>query len=166
MSSEFRLLRIDRRRFELRGSDASVAATIDFVGRNRAMIETGEENFSLVRSGFLTPLLILRDDAANGRLIARGSCSGAYRMLDGGLSWKALSFWHGSYGWTSASGSSLVRYVPVSPWKSGDAVVTVEQEISDELRVLAIGAFLLKLTRDDDSAVLAITAAAAATSMV
>ena len=67
---------------------------------------------------------------------------------------------------TSADGTSVVRYVPVSPWKIGDAVVTLEQEISDELRVLAIGAFLLKLTRDDVSAVLAITATAAAISTV
>lgn len=166
MSSEYRLLRIDRRRFELRGPDASVAATIDFVGCNRAMIETREEHFLLLRSGFLTPSLILRDDAANGRLIAPGTCSGGYRLLDSGLSWKALSFWRGAYGWTSADGTSVVRYVPVSPWKIGDAVVTVEQEISDELRVLAIGAFLLKLTRDDVSAVVAISAAAAAASTV
>src|SRR5213593_3056017 len=86
MSNEYRLLRIDRRRFELRGSDASVAATIDFVGCNRAMIETRKEHFLLLRSGFLTPSLILRDDAANGCLIAPGTCSGGYRLLDSGLS--------------------------------------------------------------------------------
>jgi hypothetical protein len=87
-------------------------------------------------------------------------------LLDSGLSWKALSFWRGDYGWTSADGTSAVRYIPVSPWNTGDAVVTVEQQISNELRVLTIGAFLLKLTRDDVAAVLAISAAAAATSMV
>ena len=86
-------------------------------------------------------------------------------MLDSGLSWKALSFWRGAYGWTSADGTSVVRYVPVSPWNTGDAVLTVEQQISDELRLIAIGAFLLKLTRDDVSVVLAVTAAATAISM-
>lgn len=130
------------------------------------MIETREERFSLVRSGLLTPLLILRDDSANGRLIARSSCSGAYRMQDGRLLWKALSFRRGTYGWTTADGTSVIQYVPASPWSSGDAIVTVEHEIADELRLLAIGAFLLKLTREDVSVVLAVTAAATAISTV
>jgi len=129
------------------------------------MIEAGKERFSLVRSGFLTPSLILRDESANGRLIARGSCSGAYRMQDGGLSWRALSFRRGTYGWTTSGGSAVIRYAPLSPWNSSDAIVTVEQEIADELRLIAIGAFLLKLTRDDVSVVLAVTAAATAISM-
>ncbi len=80
--------------------------------------------------------------------MAKTSPSGIYELEDK-LQWKPLSLWHGVYGWTFRDGSVAVRFVPAASENSKQFLITVERPISDEIRVIAIGAYLLTLTGTD-----------------
>lgn len=121
------------RTLQIRDSQSALAASIAFDGDDHAVIQAGEQRFSIGRESVL----------------AQTSSSGIYASDDQKLEWKPLSMWHGVYGWTSADGSVAVRFVPLAQEDTREYLITVERPIEDELRVVATGAYLLKMAGTD-----------------
>jgi len=129
---QYRLSLVDPHSFQLRDSLGDVLATITLDRDDRAAIHTTAGRFSVSRAA----------------VMAKTSPSGIYELEDK-LQWKPLSLWHGVYGWTFRDGSVAVRFVPAASENSKQFLITVERPISDEIRVIAIGAYLLTLTGTD-----------------
>jgi len=129
------------RRSEIRDSKEHIVASVSHANQSRVVIRATGERFSVARSG--------NQIKENGETpIARASFSGVYDLLgqDATLQWKPLSFWHGVFGWSHADGTVVMRYVPAG---CGKYLVIVEQPAFNELRLVALGAYFLKLTGTD-----------------
>jgi hypothetical protein len=144
---QYRLCQTDRRTFQLLDSRSDLATSVAFDRDDHAVIQTGTERFSIGRAGLRSRLLTDQD----GAIVARASLSGIYHLVMSkpALQWNPLSLWHGVYGWTLIDGTIAVRYVPATSENIREYLITVEKPIENELRVVAMGAFLLKLAGTD-----------------
>jgi len=165
MTRIYRLVRLNRREFEIRGDHA--VAMIMFRRGTASTISTAVEWFDLVRSGWSAPSIIeQRRDEPSERVIARGSCSGRYVMTvdETKLRFGPLSIFGGTYGWSQQNGAAIVRYPPLS-WSMRDHSIEVDlPDDSNVVRLMSIGAYLLQLAYQESAAVTLIAAAGAAIS--
>ena len=140
---QYRLSQIDSRTSQLRDSHGDLLATIVLDREDRALIQTAGSRFTIGRAA----------------VMAHTSLSGIYELEDK-LQWKPISLWHGVYGWTLPDGGVAVRFVPAGKG-STHFLITVERPVGDEIRTIAIGAYLLKLIGTDFVAWSAVAAASA-----
>jgi hypothetical protein len=124
--------RLDLRTLQLRDFRQELVATILPDPEGGALIQTPSGRFAMARSLVMSHIKF----------------SGIYETENQKLQWRPLSLWHGVYGWTLAEGPVAIRFVP-SALESGQYLITVERPIANEIRLIGLGAYLLKLTGTD-----------------
>jgi hypothetical protein len=128
---QYRVSQIDPGTLHIRDSHDELVATIILDRDEGAIVQTTSGRFSLDRDA----------------IASHTTLSGIYEY-DDRLQWKPISLWHGVYGWTLRDGAVAVRFVPGSD-DNTQYLITVERPVRNELRLIAIGASLLKLTGTD-----------------
>jgi hypothetical protein len=124
--------RLDLRTLQLRDFRRELVATILPDPEGGAIVQTSSGRFAMARSLVMSHIKF----------------SGVYETENQKLQWRPLSLWHGVYGWTLAEGPVAIRFVP-SARESGQYLITVERPIANEIRLIGLGAYLLKLTGTD-----------------
>jgi hypothetical protein len=124
--------RLDLRTLQLRDFRRELIATVLPDPEGGAIVQTSSGRFAMARSLVMSHIKF----------------SGIYETENQKLQWRPLSLWHGVYGWTLSEGPVAIRFVP-SARESGQYLVTVERPIANEIRLIGLGAYLLKLTGTD-----------------
>ena len=124
--------RLDLRTLQLRDFRRELIATVLPDPEGGAIVQTSSGRFAMARSLVMSHIKF----------------SGIYETENQKLQWRPLSLWHGVYGWTLSEGPVAIRFVP-SARESGQYLITVERPIANEIRLIGLGAYLLKLTGTD-----------------
>ncbi len=124
--------RLDLRTLQIRDFRRELVATILPDPEGSAIVQTSNGRFAMARSLVMSHIKF----------------SGIYETENQKLQWRPLSLWHGVYGWTLTEGPVAIRFVP-SARESGQYLITVERLIANEIRLIGLGAYLLKLTGTD-----------------
>ena|ERR1700736_3401325 len=124
--------RLDLRSLQLRDFRREIIATVLPDPEGGAIVQTSSGRFAMARSLVMSHIKF----------------SGIYETENQKLQWRPLSLWHGVYGWTLSEGPVAIRFVP-SARESGQYLITVERPIANEIRLIGLGAYLLKLTGTD-----------------
>jgi len=128
---QYRVSQFDPRTLHIRDSRGELLATIVLDRNEGALVQTPTSRFSIDR----------------GAIMSHTTLSGIYEY-DDRLQWKPISLWHGVYAWTYPDGAVAVRFVPAGG-EATQYLITVERPVKNELRLIATGACLLKLTGTD-----------------
>jgi hypothetical protein len=124
--------RFDLHTLQVRDFRRELVATILPDPEGGAIVQTSSGRFAMARSLIMSHIKF----------------SGIYQTENEKLQWRPLSLWHGVYGWTLAEGPVAIRFVP-SARESGQYLITVERPIANEIRLIGLGAYLLKLIGTD-----------------
>jgi hypothetical protein len=136
---------LDLRTLQIRDFRRELVATILPDPEGGAVVQTPSGRFAMARSLVMSHI----------------KRSGIYETENQVLQWRPLSLWHGTYAWTLAEGPVAIRFVP-SARESGQYLITVERPIGNEIRLIGLGAYLLKLAGTDFVAWTAIASGATA----
>ncbi len=124
--------RLDLRTLQVRDFRRELVATVLPDPEGGAIVQSSSGRFAMARS----------------LVMSHVKSSGIYETENQKLQWRPLSLWHGVYAWTLAEGPVAIRFVP-SERESGRYLITVERPIANEIRLIGLGAYLLKLTGPD-----------------